>query len=281
MNKKKIHREINNFQETQLNDEYKNISFTIVLVRPEHAGNIGSIARIMKNFNFEKLVIYNPIADEKSIKSYEAQGFAMHGKEILLSADIIEAEDENQYISGFSNYLKKFDLVIATTARGMRNTNIRRLAIFPEDLTIPVSEKGRNIAILFGRESRGLTNEEISCADIILRIPASNEYSALNLSHACGIILYEVFKKINLIDIGRGEHPVLLADKEDRNLLYSFVKNLIDKLKIRSHKEENVFLAYKNVFERALMSKKELSLITGLFSKLNSVLKDINLYEHL
>ncbi len=281
MNKKKIHREINNFQETELNDKYKNISFTIVLVRPEHAGNIGSIARVMKNFNFEKLVIYNPIPDEKSIKSYEAQGFAMHGKDILLSADIFEAEDENQYISGFNNYLKKFDLVIATTARGMRNTNIRRLAIFPEDLTIPVSEEVLNIAILFGRESRGLTNEEISCADIILRIPASIEYSALNLSHACGIILYEVFKKIHLINIGRGEHPVLLADKEDRNLLYSFVKNLIDKLKIRSHKEENVYLAFKNVFERALISKKELSLITGLFSKLNSVLKDINLYEHL
>lgn len=279
MNKKKIHREFNNFQETQLNDKYKNISFTIVLVRPEHAGNIGSIARVMKNFNFEKLVIYDPIADEKSIKSYEAQGFAMHGKEILLSAEIFEAEDENQYISGFSNYLKKFDLVIATTARGMRHTNIRRLAIFPEDLTIPVSEEARNIAILFGRESRGLTNEEISCADIILRIPASNEYSALNLSHACGIILYEVFKKIHLINIGRGGHPVLLADKEDRNLLYSFVKNLIDKLKIRSHKEENVYLAFKNVFERALMSKKELSLITGLFSKLNSVLKDVRLYE--
>ena len=279
MDKKKIKQELNSFHQTQLNEKYKNISFTIVLVRPEHAGNIGSIARVMKNFDFEKLVIFNPIEEIKLIKSYEAQGFAMHGKDILLNAEIIEVENEEQYMSEFTKYLKDFDLVIATTARGMRYTNIRRLAIFPEDLTIPVSEEPLDIAVLLGRESRGLTNEEIGYADIILRIPTSNEYSALNLSHACGIILYEIFRKIHVLNIGRGEHPVLLADKEDRNLLYSFAKTLIDKLKIRSHKEENVYIAFKNVFERALMSKKELSLIIGLFSKLDSVLKDINLYE--
>jgi len=83
-----------------------------------------------------------------------------------------------------------------------------------------------------------------------------------------------------VVNIGRGEHPVLLADKEDRNLLYSFIKNLIEKLKIRNHKEQNVYFAFKNIFERALMSKKELSLIIGLFSKLDSVLKDLRLYEN-
>ena len=279
MDKKKKKRELNSFRETQLNEKYKNISFTIVLVKPEHAGNIGSIARVMRNFNFEKLVIFNPIEEKELIKSYETQGFAMHGKDILLNAEIIKVENEEEHMSELIKYLKKFDLIIATTARGMRNTNIRRIAIFPEDLDIPVSEEPLNIAILFGRESRGLTNEEISLVDIILRIPTCNEYSALNISHACGISLYEIFKKIHVLNIGRGDHPVLLADKEDRILLYSFVKSLIKKLKIRSYKEENVYYAFKNVFERALMSKKELSLIIGLFSKFDSFLKDIKLYE--
>ena len=276
MNKKKIRREFNNFQETYLDEKYRNITFEIVLVSPETAGNIGSIARVMKNFNFKNLIIFNPIETVEKILSYQTQGFAMAAKDILLNSEIITIDNQKNHISELKNYLKKFDLVIATTAKGKRYTNIKRLAIFPEDLSIPYS---KNIAILFGKESRGLTNEEIKLADIVLRIPTGNEYPALNLSHACAIILYELFKKINVVKIGRGEKPVLLADKEDRNLLYSFVKDLIEKLKIRSYKEENVYLAFQNIFERALMSKKELSLITGLFSKLNSVLKDIKLYE--
>ena len=72
------------------------------------------------------------------------------------------------------------------------------------------------------------------------------------------------------------KHPVLLADKEDRLLLYKFINSLIKKLKIRTYREENVYHAFKNIFERSIMSKKELSLITGLFSKLDSIVNDIN-----
>ena len=197
MNKKKIHREFNNFQETSLDEKYRNITFDIVLIQPEHAGNIGSIARVMKNFNFRNLVIFNPKEESNKILSHETQGFAMHGSDILLKSEIIPINNQINHILELKKYLKKFDLIIATTAKGKRYTNIKRLAIFPKDLSIPYSKKPLNIAILFGKESRGLTNEEIKLADIILRIPTGNEYPALNLSHACAIILYELFKKIN------------------------------------------------------------------------------------
>ena len=279
MNKKKVYRELDSFRETQINGIYKNVDFSIILVQPEHAGNIGSIARIMENFNFKNLVCFNPIENVNKILSHETYGFAMHGKDILLNAKIINIENQEDHISEFKKYLKNFGLVIATTAKGKRYTNIKRIAIFPDDLIIPVSEKPLKIAILFGKESRGLTNEEISLADIFIRIPTSNEYPTLNLSHACGIILYELFKKINIINLGRGENPVLLADKADRLILYEFVKKLIKKLKIRTYKEENVFFAFKNVFERAIISKKELSLIVGFFSKIDSIIKNINLYK--
>jgi len=279
MDKKKKSRELVSFNETQLNEIYGNISFTIILVQPEHAGNVGSIARIMKNFNFNKLVIFNPIEEVAKILSYKTQGFAMHGKDILLNAEIIKLKNPEEHSIEFKEFLKIYDLIIATTAKGARYTNINRLAIFPRDFTIPVSESPMKIAILLGKESRGLTNEEISFADIVLRIPTGDEYPTLNLSHACGIILYEIFNKINNLNIGRGKHPVLLADKADRVILYEFINNLINKVKIRIHKEERVLNAFKNVYERALMSKKELSLITGLFSKLFSVLEDLHLYK--
>jgi len=279
LDKKKIKREIGTFQETHIIKEYETLSFSVVLVKPEHAGNIGSIARLMENFNFKKLVIFNPIEEIEKIFSYETQGFAMHGKDILFNAEVITIQDQEDHLSKFKKYLEGFDLVIATTAKGESYSNIRRLAIFPEDLIFPKSETPLKIAILFGKESRGLTNEEINFVDILLRIPTGFNYPTLNISHACGIVLYEIFKKISVLTIGRGKNPVLYANKEDRLTLYKFIDRLIEKLKIRSHKKENVFFAFKNVFERAFMSKKELSLITGLFSKVDSILSSISLYE--
>jgi len=280
MNKKKIYRALDSFQETKINEMYKNISFTIVLVQPENAGNIGSIARIMKNFNFKKLVIFNPLEDVENIKSHEAQGFAMHGKDILLNAKIFQVDKQENHLNELSNYLSKFELIFASTAKGMKYSNIKRISIFPQDLTIPISEKKLNLAILFGKESRGLTNQEISLADILIRIPASNEYPTMNLSHAAAIILYEIFMKIYNINIGRGKKPILLADRKDRQILYKLIKKLILKLKVRNHRENNAYFALKNVFERALVSKKELSLIMGIFSKLNLEMKDCNLYQN-
>lgn len=279
MNKKKKKEKIHSFQEAHKAPEYENLSFTIILVQPEHAGNIGSIARIMENFNFRNLIIFNPIESVENILSYETQGFAMHGKDILFNAKIIEVKNREDHLSEFQNFLKRFNYVIATTARGKRYSNIRRLSIFPEDLELPISVNPLKIAILFGKESRGLTNEEINLADILLRIPTNSEYSALNLSHACGIILYEIFKKINILNIGRGKNPVSIADQEDRLILYNIVEKIIDKLKIRTYKKENVFIAFKNVFGRSFMSKKELSLTLGLFSKVNTILENLNLYE--
>ncbi len=279
MNKKTKFRELENFKETQLSEKFENLLFTIILVQPEHSGNVGSIARVMKNFNFKKLVIFNPIEKIDKILSYETCGYAMHGKDILLNANIITVDNEKNHLTELKNFLKNFDLIIGTTAKGKRYTNIKRLAIFPEDFVLPISEKPLHIAILFGKESRGLTNEEIKLADVLLRIPTSEEYSSLNLSHGCGIILYEIFKKINVLSIGRGKKPVLLADKEDRLILYNFINDIIYHLKIRTYRENNVYQAFKNVFERAYMSKKELSLMLGLFSKVNSILKEVRPYE--
>ncbi len=279
LNKKKSYRALDSFQESRINKKYENISFTVVLVQPEHSGNIGSITRVMKNFKFNELAIFNPIEDINNIFSHNTHGFAMHGRDILENAKLITLENQEQHITKLEEYLKTYDLVIASTAKGMKYTNIKRLAIFPEELRIPVSEKSLKIAILFGKESRGLTNEEISLADILIRIPTDNEYPTMNLSHACGIILYEIFKKITIINIGRGKNPVLLAEREDRLILYEFLEKLIQKIKIRNYKEKNTFHAFKNIFERTMMSKKELSLIMGLFSKVGSILDDIDLYE--
>ncbi|MHA2326452.1 MAG: RNA methyltransferase, partial [Promethearchaeota archaeon] len=171
MKKKTYDKDLSLNQESQIVDKYKNLNFTVILVRPENTGNIGSIARVMKNFNFKNLIIFNPVESREDIFSYETQGYAMHGSDIFLNAEIIELDNQKNHFSEFEKLVSNFDFTIATTAKGSSFSNIRRLAIFPEEITIPISKKPLEIAILFGKESRGLTNEEINLADLIIRIP--------------------------------------------------------------------------------------------------------------
>jgi len=279
MNKKHLRKEIAEFQQTQKAPEYSNLDFTVVLIRPEHAGNIGSITRLMKNFNFNNLTVFNPAESEEIIRSHHTQGFSMHGKDILLSADIIELDNQNDHLNKYKELMQNFDLIIASTAKGMHYKNIRRLATFPKDLELPISQEPLSIALVFGKESHGLTNEEIEVADLLIRIPSDDDYPTLNLSHACGIILYEIYNKVHKVSLGRGSKPVLLANKSDKRILYDLIKDVNYSLKIRNYTAENIIFAFKNVFERALVSKKELNLILGVFSKLNSLLKKGKIYE--
>lgn len=279
MDKKEIYRDLEEFEETHRKKSFKNVSVTIVLVQPESAGNIGSIARVMKNFDFKHLVVFNPIEKKEKIFSKETQGFAMHGKDILLNAAVFQSKIQSEHLLDFKKYLNNYDLIIGTTAKGSRYTNIKRLAIFPEDLKIPISKHPIKIALLFGKESRGLTNDEMKLVDIPLRIPTSNDYPTMNLSHACAVILYELFKKLNEINIGRGEHPVLLADKKDRKLLYDKIEKLISNLKIRNYRQNRTINAFKNAIERGFLSKKELSLILGLFSKMEFIIQKFKPFE--
>ncbi len=279
MNKKQLKKDRADFQLTEIAPEYQNLNFTVVLIQPEHAGNIGSIARLMKNFNFNNLIVFNPIESAEIIRNRHTQGFAMHGKDILFNADIIELDNQNDHLFKYKKLMNEFDLIIASTAKGMHYKNIRRLGTFPRDLMLPISQRPLSIAIVFGKESHGLTNEEIEIADLLIRIPSNDDYPTLNLSHACGIILYEIYIKIHNIAIGRGIKPVLLATKKNKQVLYNTIKILSKSIKIRSYTAENVIFAFKNVFERAFVSKKELNLILGVFSKLNSLLKKGKIYE--
>lgn len=272
-------KEFDSFQEPTRIKMYENIQFTVILVQPEHSGNIGSITRIMANFDFPNLILFNPIEKIERIFSYETQGYAMHGKSILMNAKVIQPENRESHLIEFDKLLNQFDLVIATTAKGTRYTNIKRSAIFPEHLKLPISKKQLKIAILFGKESRGLTNDEIQHADIILRIPTHNLYPTLNLSHACAIVLYEIFKITYDINLGSGKHPIILAKRKDRKLLLKIIDQVIQTLKVRNYKQRKAFFAFRNVLERSLITKKELRLILGVFSKINSLITNHNFFD--
>ena len=87
------------------------------------------------------------------------------------------------------------------------------------------------------------------------------------------------FKKVNQENKGSVKNPIVLANRGDRQNLLKIIETIIEKLKIRTHRKEHVFLAFRNIFERAFISKKELSLIFGVFSKMGNILGEITPYE--
>ena len=159
----------------------------IILVEPRKQENVGSVARVMKNFGFDKLILVNP----KCKIGVKANKVVKHAKDVL----------KNTKIKDFS-YLKRPDYLVGTTSKLGTDYNIPRNPISVEDLALKISNiinnKKIKIGLLIGREGTGLNNKEINLCDILVTIPASKKYPTLNVSHATSIILYELFKKISV-----------------------------------------------------------------------------------
>ena len=132
--------------------------------------------------------------------------------------------------------------------------------------TIPLTKK--KIAVVFGRESVGLSNAELEKCDFLCHIPTSNEYPIMNLSHAVSIVLYELsypFEKKH----ARNE----IADREQLSALQNLFKVVIKKIDYTEDKKKTVYTCLKNIFGRSILSQKEVSILMGLFKKIKKCIK--------
>jgi TrmH family RNA methyltransferase len=227
----------------------------IILIEPESAGNIGAVARSMKNFSQDDLYIVNP----KTTIDTQARALAMHGFDVLSSANIV-------------NYLDKaltgIDIVVGTSAVTARSpTNVARTPITPKELATALRSTRGNIALVFGRESSGLTNQEIERCDLLATIPASHAYNVLNLSTAVSIILYEIFQQ------SRQGNDLTLATSAARQRLLSQFELLVNLSGTHLHKRKLAIRAFRNVTSRSFLSRREASLLIGVFRKAASRLE--------
>jgi tRNA/rRNA methyltransferase len=153
----------------------------VVLVRTKYPGNLGSVARAMANFGVRDLRLVTPEADPLSL---EARALASHGESLLAQA---------QRYSTLAEAIADAVWVAGTSAR--TGGLYRRQNVLParEGMARARAQQGR-VAIVFGPEDHGLTNEEVSQCHFQLQIPASPEYPVLNLAQAVVITLYEWFQ---------------------------------------------------------------------------------------
>ena len=156
----------------------------IVFVECETSGNVGFLARTMANFGIKNLVLINP-CELKDDAYYQS----MHAREIVESSQIYDTLEHFLESKGI-------DFIIGSTGTPGGSYNLSRIPIKPEELSVKMNPNNK-IAILFGREGDGLSNEEIDKCDIIVSIPTDPSYPIMNITHAAAIIFYEIFKNRN------------------------------------------------------------------------------------
>jgi len=227
-----------------------------ILVRPQMGENIGSVARAIKNFNIKHLRIVNPRC---SWPNQKAIATSVAAKDILKSTKIYNSLEKS---------IEDLNLIFASTSR-IRKANKNIISIL--DLNKKIKRKGK-IGILFGPEASGLSNDEISYADYLVKIPTNKKFSSLNLSHSSIIFCYELFqlfskKKI----IYKSGYKSLIAKKSEVNKFLSFIINNLDKKGFLQpdHKRKSMIRNINNIFHRLNLSEQEIRILLGIFSTLN------------
>ena len=164
-------------------------SIEIVLVKTQLPENLGSVARGMLNFNFEKLSVIDP-------------QFEMTNEKIIpVSAGADHVIKKSKIFSSFPEAIKNFNYVIGTTNRIRA---IKKKEITLERISELIQKTNNSVAIVFGPEKSGLDNDHISLCDYVYKIETNPKFSSLNLSHAVTIICNQInyiLKKKKLIKV--------------------------------------------------------------------------------
>lgn len=228
-------------------------NLTVVLVEPQNPGNVGFAARVLANFGVGNMRIIGPDPRDDQY----AQMLSVRAIHILERAEIFDGLDEA---------LSDMNASWAATARVGRNHSVTRAAVPLPDLPDPMSVDG-NVALVFGREDAGLTNEEVALCDLAFTIPVSKEYPSLNLSHAIAVTLYELFK---MRSVQEPPEPTEAkpATREEREIVYRFFDEVIDELDLKDYRRPIAKQVFRNLLGRAYMTGREVTTLTGIVRKI-------------
>lgn len=227
-----------------------------VFVEPKTPGNIGFLARTMKNFGLKKLVLINPCKLEDS-----AYYQAVHARELVEDAQVYGSIEE--FIED-----NEITTLVGTTGTAGGSYNIPRIPVTPDELASNIGSGG-NVALVFGREGEGLSNKELELCDVLVTIPTSEEYPIMNISHAAAIVFYEIFKQ-------KKNYPIMdldIADYKDKQVITDLCDEIISQLEYPEHKRRNVEIIAKRVIGRAFIAGREAKTLRGTLNRINNKIR--------
>ena len=228
----------------------------IVLVEPSHPGNIGAVARALKNMALTDLVLVRP----KAFPDPEARARASGAADLLDRARVVETVAEAVADCGF---------VAATTSRP-RDQNFRALDLHEAAHQLFEKSGQAPVAVLFGAERTGLTNEELALAHLLIRIPANPEYPSLNLAMAVQLITYELFRAAGSPAGSRPLSQVTVppASGEDMERFYTHLAQVMEEVDFRDRTQAGTALMtrIRRLFQRCEMDQNEVNILRGILT---------------
>ena len=233
----------------------------VVVVEPETPGNVGTIARAMKNFGLDDLKLVNP---PEIREDGEAYGFAGHARE-----DVLPNADEVT----FDEIVEHYHTVGTTAITGEDDRSHERFPFkTPAELRESLKAVDAPTAIVFGREGRGLNNDELSKLDEVCSIPADDDYPVLNLGQAATILLYEL-RDLTVDETQLPDTAVTRAPEPDIERFHEFFGEFLKGTGQREHQREKNTLLMRRLLGRAHPTEREVHSLLGTFRKANAKLE--------
>ncbi|HEY4747018.1 MAG TPA: RNA methyltransferase [Steroidobacteraceae bacterium] len=230
----------------------------IVLVAPSHPGNIGAVARAMKNMGLSELLLVGP----KEFPHPDATARASGADDVLAGARIVASLSEALEGCGF---------VAATTSRD-RDQYFRVIDVRDAAVRIVAESRRAPAAVVFGSERTGLTNEELETAHALIRIPANAAYLSLNLAMAVQLVAYELFRAC---DSGAAA-PALagppLASAQEMARLYAHFAQVLEEIEFRDRTQSGTHLMgrIRRFLQRAELDQNEVNILRGILTAVQS-----------
>lgn len=221
------------------------LGFSVTLVQPIYPVNVGHVARLVKNFGVRRLYLVDPKFDTSV-----AMVYAAHASDVISEAEVLS----------FKQLRRRNQLLVATTAvKATRNANVIRRSVAPERVSRYI-RNARTSSLVLGRDTTGLTNEEIRLCDITTTIETGSNYRTLNVSHAAAILLYLMMR----------EGHTKARKFQSRKLREVFAESFYQLASVSGlpgHKVEKMRELGRQLAIKSELEEKELALMAGVFRR--------------
>jgi len=226
------------------------------MVRPRGSGNIGSVARAMKNFGAGELAIVGPARTQ----SFWARAMAVHARDRLT--------DARRYAS-IREAIADCTLVVGTTCRSGLYRSHSRSARELAPVIAAAAQKGK-VALLLGPEDHGLSNKDLEHCQLLMTIPSHPDYASLNVAQAAVICLYEIY----LASLAPAAEAIHRAQGEQVERLFEIMRAALLKIGfLDSENPEHMLLALRRILGRAGLEEKDVRILTGMFRQIDWYVK--------
>ena len=232
----------------------------IVLVDTIHPGNIGSVARAMKTMGLSRLSLVNP----RAFPSDDAIALSGNATDVLKNAKIYK---------NIREAIKDSTFVYATSSRDRSiQWPIKDAASAAKDIHAEVNND-KEISIIFGKEDRGLTNDELENANRLIEIPANPIYPVLNLAMSVQIISYEIFKASSDVKLKEWRDYPEVNSEQLQMLIDHFINTAVEIDVIDPDNPKKIISRIKRMFARLQPDEMEASFMRGFLSGIKKKLK--------